>query len=233
MNIKIKLLYVVLIGLAIFTLWPNEEADHERQLAIKVWDAHVDSNGQLNVLDVVLGKSTLKQAETVLRSQSERALFIKLTDEKQHTESLEAYFPTSPDRSKLIIELDAPVDLLTRIKKQAYKTMVFPSGSAKVEISPADMPDIEQLLAKSITYIPPVKLEVEVIENQFGKAEQQILDVDGNLHLLYPALGLDAVLPVSDKNMFQFVPPEQFERLTKLINTSTPAETSAEIPVKQ
>ncbi len=224
MNNKIKLLYVVLITLAIFTLWPSKEANHERQSGIKVWNAHIDTNGQLNVLDVVLGKTRLKQAETVLRSQSERALFIKLVDEKQHIEALEAYFPTSPDRSKLIIELDAPADLLKRIKKQAYKTMVFPSGNAKVEISPADMPDIEQLLAKSITYIPPVKLEVAVIEKQFGKAEQQIRDIDGNLHLLYPALGLDAVIPSSDKNMFQFVPPEQFNRLTKLIITSTTAE---------
>ncbi len=219
MNKKIKLLYVVLIALVIFTLWPSEEANHKRQSGIKVWNAHIDSNGQLNVLDVVLGKSSLKQAETVLRSQSERALFIKLSDEKQQTETLEAYFPTSPDRSKLIIELDAPADLLERINKQAYKTMVFPSGNAKVEISPADMPDIEKLLAKSITYIPPVKLEVDVIEKQFGKAEQQIRDSDGNLHLLYPALGLDAVIPSSDKNMFQFVPPEQFDRLTKLIIT--------------
>jgi len=224
MNNKIKLLYVVLIALVIFTLWPSQEANRERQSGIKVWNAHVDNNGQLNVLDVVLGKSSLKQAETVLRSQSERALFIKLTDEKQQTETLEAYFPTSPDRSKLIIELDAPADLLERIKKQAYKTMVFPSGNAKVEISPADMPDIEQLLAKSITYIPPVKLEVDVIEKQFGKAEQQIRDIDGNLHLLYPALGLDAVIPVSDKNMFQFVPPEQFDRLTRLISTNSGAE---------
>jgi len=224
MNKKIKLLYVVLIALVIFTLWPSEEANHERQSGIKVWNAHIDNNGQLNVLDVVLGKTSLKQAETVLRSQSERALFIKLSDEKQHTETLEAYFPTSPDRSKLIIELDAPADLLERIKKQAYKTMVFPSGNAKVEISPADMPDIEKLLAKSITYIPPVNLEVDVIEKQFGKAEQQIRDIDGNLHLLYPALGLDAVLPASDKNMFQFVPPEQFDRLTRLINTNTAAK---------
>ncbi len=224
MNNKIKLLYVILIALVFFTLWPSEKTNHERQSGIKVWNAHIDNNGQLNVLDVVLGKSTLKQAETILRSQSERALFIKLTDEELQDETLEAYFPTSPDRSKLIIELDAPADLLERIKKQAYKTMVFPSGNAKVEISPADMPDIEQLLAKSITYIPPVKLEVDVIEKQFGKAEQQIRDVDGNLHLLYPALGLDAVLPASDKNMFQFVPPEQFNRLTRLINTSTTAE---------
>ena len=136
MNKKIKLLYVVLIALAIFTLWPSEEANHERQSGIKVWNAHIDNNGQLNVLDVVLGKSTLKQAETVLRSQSERALFIKLSDQEQHAETLEAYFPTSPDRSKLIIELDAPADLLERIKKQAYRTMVFHRAMPRLRFPP-------------------------------------------------------------------------------------------------
>lgn len=218
MNTKIKLLYVSLIALVIFTLWPSAEDNRERQSGIKVWNAHIDSNGQLNVLDVVLGKSTLKQAEAVLRSQSERALFIEVKNDTLQSEAIEAYFPTSPDRAKLVIELDASADLIKRIKKRTYKTLVFPSGNAKVEISPADMPEIEQLLVKSITYIPPVTLEPEVIEKQFGKATQQILDDDANLHLLYPALGLDIILPQKGKTMLQFVPPEQFGRLTKLLN---------------
>lgn len=220
MNTKIKLLYVVMIALVIFTLWPSEETNHEQQSGIKVWNAHIDNNGQLNVLDVVLGKSTLKQAETVLRSQSERALFIKVRDEVLQGEVIEAYFPTSPDRAKLVIELDASADLIKQVKTRAYKTMVFPSGNAKVEISPADMPVIEQLVAKSITYIPPITLEAELIEKQFGKAEQQIRDSDANLHLLYPALGLDAVLPREGKTMLQFVPPAEFNRLLDLITTA-------------
>lgn len=218
MSTKIKLLYVIMIALVIFTLWPNEEANHERQSGIKVWDTHIDNNGQLNVLDVILGKSTLKQAEAVLRSQSERALFIKVRDEALQDEVIEAYFPTSPDRAKLVIQLDASADLIKQIKTRAYKTMVFPSGNAKVEISPEDMPAIEQLVAKSITYIPPITLEAEVIEKQFGKAEQKIRDSDANLHLLYPALGLDAVLPQEGNTMLQFVPPAEFERLLELIH---------------
>lgn len=220
MKTKIKLLYIVMIVLVIFTLWPSEEANHEQQSGIKVWNAHIDNNGQLNVLDVVLGKSTLKQAEAVLRSQSERALFIKVRDEVLLGEVIEAYFPTSPDRSKLVIELDASAELIEQVKTRAYKTMVFPSGNAKVEISPADMPAIEQLVAKSITYIPPITLEAELIENQFGKAKQQIRDSDDNLHLLYPELGMDAVLPREGKTILQFVPPAAFERLLSLINTT-------------
>jgi len=217
MSKKSLLLYAFLIVLAIFTLWPNNEANHEKVSNIKVWNAHIDDNGQLNVLDVVLEKSTLKQAEAVLHSQSERALFIKVKDKALQGESIEAYFPTSPDRAKLILELNAPAELLAGIKERALKTMVFPSGDAKVEISPQDMPAIEALTAKSITYIPPVWLTAEEIENQFGKATQQVHDADGNLHLLYPALGLDAIILLTEKNLLQFVAPDQFHRITSLL----------------
>jgi hypothetical protein len=215
MSTKIKILYAVLIALAVYTLWPTET--NRDNGTIRIWDAHVNEQGRLNVLGVVLGETTLKQAETVLHTQSERALFISLKEGQPQKETLEAFFPTSPDRAKIIIELDASPELLERIKGNAYNPMAFPSGNAKLEIAPEHNADVEAQIAKSIHYIPPLNLTTEMVEQHFGKSEQLIVDSDGNTHLLYPALGLDTIIPRDGNPLFQFVPPTEFERLLTLI----------------
>lgn len=216
MSIKIKVLYAVLIALAIYTLWPTESG-HEPATASRVWGAHINERGKLDVLGVVLGETTLKQAETVLHTQSERALFLELKEGKPRKETLEAFFPTSPDRAKIIIELDASPELLEQIKQHAYNPMAFPSGNAKLEIAPEHNADVEAQLVKSFTYIPPISLTTEMVEQHFGKSERQITDSDGNHHLLYPALGLDVVIAREGNPLLQFVPPSDFERLNGLL----------------
>jgi len=214
-----KVLFTVLIGLTIYTLWPLES--ERSPVTIHVWDTHINAQGRLNVLDVILGETTLKQAEAILLTQSERALFLELNEGKPQSKSIEAFFPTSPDRVKMIIELDASESLLQRIKARGLKTTVFPSGSAKMTIAPEDMIDVEALTAKSITYIPNTALDIALVTQHFGQADQQINDNDNNLHLLYPALGLDVVLPQKDKPLLQFVPPDQFGRLLQRLPITT------------
>ncbi len=217
MSHKLKLLYAALIVLAIVTFWPSE-TDRDAS-KIHVWKAHVDETGRVNVLGVVLGQSTLKEAEAALHSQSERALFVEMENESVKRETIEAFFPTSPDRAKIIVELDAPEDLLARIKQRAYNPMAFPSGNLKLEIAPEHSAELEQLSARSLTYIPPVSLDMVTIEHQFGVPAKQIRDLDANLHLLYPDLGLDVVLPREGNPLLQFVPLDNFDRLLGLIKT--------------
>lgn len=222
MNNKLKLLYAGLILLAIFTLWPKNE--EQKPASIHVWNAHIDDNGHLNVLGVVLGQSNLKQAETALHSQSERALFVEVKNGNIEKDTIEAFFPTSPDRAKIILELDASDELMERIKERAYKPMAFPSGNVKLEIAPEQTAEIEALVAKSLTYIPSVSLDPAHVEEQFGKPFDQLTDIDNNLHMLYPALGLDAVIQTKDKKaLLQFVPPNEYHRLLKLIKVALPA----------
>lgn len=224
MSTKLKLLYAVLTLLAIYTLWPTDSGRETG--TIRVWDAHVNEQGHLNVLGVVLGETTLKQAETALYTRSERALFVALKEGQAQKETLEAFFPTSPDRAKIIIELDASPELMARIKRNAYSPTAFPSGNAKLEIAPEHNAEIDNQIAKSLTYIPSLNLTPEMVEQNFGKSEQQIVDSDGNIHLLYPALGLDVVIAREGKPLLQFVPPTEFERLLTLLKLQGESETT-------
>ncbi|ALP52997.1 hypothetical protein Tel_07415 [Candidatus Tenderia electrophaga] len=220
MSTKLKLLTAVLIGLAIFTLWPGGEADQSSS-SMRVWNAHLDAQGRLHVLGVVLGQSTLKQAEAALHSQSERALFVQVERPAGAQETLEAFFPTSPDRAKIVIELDAAPELIDRIKAQAHRPMAFPSGNIKMQIAPEHRGAVDASIVKSLTYIPPISLAPALIERQFGQPGERRRDADGNLHLLYPRLGLDVVVPPQDKPLLQFVPPDQFDRLLSLLDEAS------------
>lgn len=217
MSTKLKLLYAILIGLAIFTLWPAGD-DGQRSSSMRVWNAQLDDQGRLHILGVVLGQSTLKQAEAALHSQSERALFVKVEAPAGVQETLEAFFPTSPDRAKIVIELEAAPELIEDIKAQAQRPMAFPSGNIKMQIAPQHRDAVDASVVKSLTYIPPISLTPSLIERHFGQPAERRRDGDGNLHLLYPELGLDAVLPAQDKPLLQFVPPDQFDRLLRLLD---------------
>ena len=218
MTAPIKILYALLAVLLLYTIWPSEQDMEKAAANIRVWDTHVNDQGHLDVLGVVLGQSTLKDAEQVLHTQSERALFVDVQDQEHKGYTLEAYFPTSPDRAKLYIELDASDALITQIKERAYKATVFPSGNAKLEIAPEQMADVEASIVKSITYQPPISLQANVVEKNFGPAQKTIKDKDGNLHMLYPAIGLDVVIATQGKPLLQFVAPAEFDRLLNLLH---------------
>ncbi|MFC1747300.1 hypothetical protein ACFL2V_00685 [Pseudomonadota bacterium] len=223
MSIKLKLLYVGLAILFIATLWPSEPSE-EKVASIRIWNAHVNEQGQLDVLGVVLGKTTLKEAEVILHTQSERALFIDIQSKEHKSDTLEAYFPTSPDRAKLFLELDASEELFTDIKKRGYKATLFPSGNAKVAVAPEQTADVEATIVKSLTYVPPISLTPSLVEKNFGKADRKLNDGSGNIHILYPALGLDVVIAREGKPLLQFVAPENFDRLLELLDVDDAKE---------
>lgn len=217
MSLKIKILWVGLSVLFLYTLWPSQNIE-EKAASIKIWNAHVNEQGKLDVLGVVLGQTNLKDAETILHTQSERALFIDVQDKEHKGDTLEAYFPTSPDRAKLFLELDASEELINKIKERAFKATVFPSGNAKVAIAPEQMGDVETSVVKSLTYVPPISLTPSLVEKNFGKADRRVNDGNGNIHILYPALGLDVVIAREGKPLLQFVSPDSFDRLLDLLD---------------
>ena len=227
MSIQLKLLWAGLAVLFLLILWPNDEALEEKAASIRIWNANVNEQGQLNVLGVTLGQHTLKEAETILHTQSERALFIDVTGDEHKGETLEAYFPTSPDRAKLFLELDASEELVEKIKSRAYKATVFPSGNAKLEVAPEQMKEVEATIVRSLTYVPPISLTPALVEKNFGEPERKVRDRDGNIHILYSNLGLDVVLPIEGKPLLQFVYPEDFDRLLELLELD---ETTAPEP---
>ncbi len=91
----------------------------------------------------------------------------------------------------------------------------MPSGLAKKYILLGD--DLSQVLNEiiiSLTFIPSVNLDEEVILTRFGEPEKRVA-LSGVTHFLYPAKGLDIALHADLKEVLQYVKPEAFQQLVE------------------
>ncbi|MEW5755571.1 MAG: hypothetical protein AB1810_04650 [Pseudomonadota bacterium] len=235
MSTRIKLLYLILALLLVYTLWPSSTSQNgEQQRA--VWNLKVDESGRLEVLGITLGLTTLQQAEAILRSRSQRAIFAQAKAETPQPPDIEAFFPSMPDNSKLVLSLAASQEQLETIAAKARDPIAFPSGSVKLEIADQHMPLVDAMVIDMLTSIPRIRIKPADIEAQFGKPVKLHMQ-DDVLHYLYPQFGLDVILDKSGEALLQFVNPGEFHRVLEKLGLRaedlappTPAETPAPSP---
>lgn len=210
MNHRIKILYVALIALAIYTLWPSSTDD--KKSGVYAWNLKTDAQGNVEVFGVKIGEHTLLQAEEILKSRSDRALFLPTDKDTQTPPTLEAYFRQMPDNSKLILGLNADDATLSQLKTRAHSPMAFPSGNIKLELADQDMKRVDQIKVRMITYVPRIRISPQDIYNRFGQPEE-LWVADNVYHYLYPDKGLDAILDESGEGVIQFVAPKEFSHV--------------------
>ncbi len=219
-----KITFLLALPLIVWAIWTLvAPSDSERESARKSWDVTVDENGQLSVLGVTIDKTSLKEAEKILNSQSEQALFISPKDSNKEP-AIEAFFPKMPDGSKLILNLAASDEVMEKIINSASNPIAFPSGNVKFEISEEHLPIVQSLKVKSLTAIPRIKITPEMLTNQFGIPVQQIANGD-IMHNLYPKIGLDAILDKSGEVMLQFVSPASFSNVLEALGVTSEIKT--------
>ncbi len=222
MNNKTTLLILV-VPLALWALWTlTSPSDAEKEATKRAWNTTVNDQGQLSVLGVTIDETSLKEAEKILNSHSERALFIS-PQESGKKPVIEAFFPKMPDGSKLILNLTASDELIEKIINNASNPMAFPSGNIKFKIAEEHLKTIETLTFSSLTAIPRIKITPKMLFNQFGTPEQQIPKGD-IMHSLYPEIGLDAILDKSGEVMLQFVSPAKFQKTLESLGITSETE---------
>lgn len=213
MNSKMALLMIV--PLALWAIWTlSSTSDAEKEAATRSWNAEVNEHGQLTVLGVTIGKNSLKEAEKILKSHSEQALFLS-PEESGKKPVIEAFFSKTPDGSKLILSLMASDELIEKIISNASAPMAFPSGNIKFKIASEHLKQIEGLTVSGLTSIPRIKITPDMLLNQFGAPEKTVPNGD-IMHHLYPEIGLDAILDRSGEVMLQFVSPANFQEALEL-----------------
>lgn len=210
MSHQLKLLYLALALLLVYTFWPGGTDD--RDAARPSWETALDDQGHPRIMGVTLGKTTLREAEAVLGSRSQRAMFIPPDGGGETSPRIEAYFPSMPDNSKLVLGLSATPDQIDTLKGKAHHPSAFPSGNIKLDLADEHMPLVDGLTVDTLTAIPRIRIAPQEITAQFG--EPQTLHRQGDiLHYLYPAKGLDVILDPSGEAMLQFVDPRDFQRV--------------------
>jgi len=158
-------------------------------------------------LGIELGRTTLRDAEIALKSRSDTAIYIYPENHPQSGMTLEAYFPSIADHSKVILELEASPQLLEQMQQRSTIPHLYPNKVARMNLHSQDLQSAQQLKVVKATLIPSIRISYEMLSKRFGVAAKNSSSDDGTIHYYYPALGLHAIIPKDDPARLQFSNP--------------------------
>jgi len=184
--LKLIVATILITGLAIvWTSMPEKSKKDTKQ----TW---VDDAGKLHVLGIVLGESTLRESEAILKSRSDIALYIYPQSHARAGRRLEAYFPAIADHSKVILELQTSKTILDEIERHATLPHLYPNEVARMNLHADDLSQVQHMAVSSLTLIPNLELTTDMLTARFGQPATETTDSNGVVHYLFPAIGLDA-----------------------------------------
>jgi len=207
---KFVVLIIVVLGLGTFFLTSQNFKQHDEQVTKQnqhrgTW---VDAAGMLHTMGLVLNESTVRDAELILRSRSDAAIFMypeaTQGDEQRFRLQLEAYFPSIADHSKIMLVLNLAPDLLEQIRQRGTSPRIYPNGVARVNLANEDTLEIKQLTFKELRLVPSVQLDASMLKSRFGKPQSVQRNDDGSVDYMYPKIGLKAVIKPDDKDVLSF-----------------------------
>jgi len=188
-RIGLWMILVVIVLTAALFFWTRSYYQHEgTSLA-----THVDAQGHLHVLGVTLGETTLKQAELILQSKSDVALYIYPKNHEKEGRKLEAFFPAIADHTKVILLLDMGEKALDQLESRATIPHLYPNKVARMNLAANDRSSLNQVIVRELTLIPNLTLSAENIKARFGEPDE-LKNMEGYDLYTYDKLGLEVQL---------------------------------------
>lgn len=170
-------------------------------------DTWIDEAGRVHVLGIVLGQTTLRDAEKALMSRSDIALYIYPDSHQEAGIRLEAYFPSIMDHSKVILVLDADPQTLEQMQRRSTIPHLYPNKVARMNLHQTDLLAVQNLPVSRLTLIPSVTVTLEVLEARFGTAVSVDQGEGGARRYLFPEVGMEAMLSEKDVATLRFSNP--------------------------
>ena len=178
------------------------------------WQIEILRDGSTEVFGLHVGSSRLSDAIEILGSDMDLAI-IAATDaeESGNLEMYYGHYKAGLLSGKLILQTHASEQDIKRWSDNSPKFEYMATGLAKKHILlDDDLPQVLDEIIISLTFIPAVNLDEEVILARFGEPEQRI-QLSGVSHYLYPKKGLDIALHENSKEVLQYVAPAAFKQL--------------------
>ena len=185
------------------------------------WQIEIQADGSTQVFGLHIGKSRLSDAIEILGGDMDLAIVAATdADESGNLEMYYGYYKAGLLSGKLILQTHASEQDINRWSDNSPKFEYMASGLAKKHILlDDDLPQVLDEVIISLTFIPSVNLDEEVILARFGEPEKRI-SLPGVTHYLYPAKGLDIALHEESKEVLQYVRPTAFEQLMQPLQES-------------
>jgi len=200
------------IALAVYPFVFRDEHGAEKVEGLP-WQISRRDDGAIEVFGLIPGESTLADAIATLGDDAELAI-ITARDETGELEMYYGHYRAGLISGKMILQADASDSQLAQWKREAVKVAYMPSGTARKYLLDSDsLPQILQTAITGITFIPAINLDEAIILARFGQPER-VLRVNAHLvHYLYRPMGLDIALSDGQKDVLQYVRPDDFDRL--------------------
>lgn len=188
---------------------------HGQPEQIFPWQIETAPDGTSRVFGLTLSQSTTQDAERRFRTAAKISLF----SAPEKLPVVEAYFDKiSPAglSAQMVIGIDVSATQIQTIFERGARISTLGNGSRKVDLSDQDLAKVRGLPISTITYLPRVSLQAEIIQKRFGEPAQRIVEPENYTeHWLYPQLGLDVAMNANGKAILQYVAPAEFDRLRR------------------
>lgn len=175
-----------LIAIALLLSWwipnPGRTLD-ARALANLPWAIEPLPGGHTRVFGIVLGEATLDDLRQVQGDDMEVAI-VAAPGEEGAIEAYYAQLMLGFIQAKMIVTVDAPKDLISRMRERAIKAEYMESATRKIRLHPDDLALARQLPIRALAVIPSANLDESIITERFGVPGEQLQVSPTRRHLL-------------------------------------------------
>jgi len=209
---KTAIARMAILVMTLLLLTACERVSKQPKEDIYPWQITLLADGKTRVFGITLNESSLNDAVELWGRDYRLGLF----ESPGQPLSLEAYFNEVTQggiSGKFVLTLEATQDELTALLQQSIKRKVLESGARRYSMT-AEMNNVlAQKRISSLSYIPYINLDEEIILKRFGEPAERIMVDKKRQHMMYPELGLDLMLDEEGKELLQYVAPNKFEEL--------------------
>ena len=192
---------VVTAGVFFWTTSQHKQSGH-------AGDTYADSAGQVHVLGVTLGRTTLREAENILQSKAEVALYIYPVGHASAGLKMEAYFPSIADHTRVILLLDVLQATLLDIESRASQPHQAQNGVVHMNPVGGYLMNMADAVVAELTLIPSLNVTADNLKARFGVPDTARPIEDGaRMVYRYDSVGLRAILGDDALPMLHFVNP--------------------------
>ncbi len=178
------------------------------------WHIQHPTPDTTRVFRLTLGQSTVTDAEKVFLEPAKISLF-KSPEGKLVIEGFFQEIKLNGLKAGVFVSIAVPATEMQAMFDRGIRMYGTGSGK-KVTLEPDDEVLVRTLPISSLTYIPSIRLEEDMITKRFGVPAQRVRETkSGAIHWLYPQHGLDITLGGKEKTVLQYLSPGNFTLLSQ------------------
>ena len=181
------------------------------------WQVTPAPDGGSEVFGIALGRSTLADAERRFGD----GLRLAIVSAQGQPPSLEAYvesFHAGFIDGKLVLALAAEPRWLGDALEHSPRFERSADGRSKRHaLAPDDLATARGLAVSALSFLPAARLDEPTLVARFGPPPERLPGAQGEVQLLYPALGLSITVPPAEgeldrsRAVLQYVAPREFD----------------------